>query len=87
MIFISFVALLLNIYFYMLIAKVVLSWIPDLRGSRVERFISYYTDPYLNLFRGIIPPIGMIDISPMIAFFAYYFIQFVTLYILVKIIL
>jgi DNA (cytosine-5)-methyltransferase 1 len=39
------------------------------------QFISFYTDPYLNLFRRFIPPLGMIDISPIIAFFALGFIE------------
>ena len=32
------------------------------------RFIAQYTDPYLNFFKSFIPPIGMIDISPIVAF-------------------
>ena len=33
------------------------------------RFVAHYTDPYLNIFRRIIPPIGMLDISPIVGFF------------------
>jgi YggT family protein len=33
------------------------------------QFVAFYTDPYLNIFRRLIPPIGMLDISPVIAFF------------------
>ena len=34
------------------------------------RFVAHYTDPYLNIFKRVIPPIGgMLDISPMIGFF------------------
>jgi YggT family protein len=32
------------------------------------QFIAFYTDPYLNLFRRIIPPLGMFDLSPIVAF-------------------
>ena len=70
------VDLLFQVYFYLIFGKVLLSWIPDLRGGQIDRFISYYVDPYLNLFRGIIPPIGMIDISPIVAIFALYFIEY-----------
>lgn len=34
------------------------------------RFVSHYTDPYLNIFRRFIPPIGgVLDLSPLIGFF------------------
>ncbi len=33
------------------------------------QFIAFYTDPYLNFFRNIIPPLGMLDLSPIIAIF------------------
>lgn len=32
------------------------------------QFIAFYTDPYLNFFRKFIPPLGMIDFSPIVAF-------------------
>jgi YggT family protein len=70
------VDLLFQVYFYLLIGKVILSWLPEFRGGKVDRFISFYTDPYLNFFRGIIPPIGMIDISPIFAFIALSFIEY-----------
>lgn len=65
------------VYFLMLIARIVCSWIPELSGYRIMQFVIYYTDPYLNLFRRIIPPLGMIDISPIIAFFALTFIEYI----------
>lgn len=62
--------LLLNairIYTYILIASVLMSWIPSIKESSVGRMISRVTDPYLDLFRKFIPPLGMIDISPIVA--------------------
>lgn len=56
-----------QVYFLMIFARILGSWIPEFQNSRVMQFISFYTDPYLNLFRNIIPPLGMIDISPIIA--------------------
>ena len=38
-------------------------------------FVAHYTDPYLNLFRKIIPPLGMIDISPIFAIFCLNLLQ------------
>jgi YggT family protein len=54
----------------MLFARILSSWIPELQETKIMRFIAFYTDPYLNIFRGIIPPIGFIDISPIFAFLA-----------------
>ena len=63
------------IYTLMLMTRVLSSWFRELEDHQIIRFISFYTDPYLNLFRRLIPPIGPVDISPMIAFFALQFIE------------
>ncbi len=62
--------LLFQTYTIMIFARIIASWIPELQNNKFMHFIAFYTDPYLNLFRRIIPPLGVIDISPMIAFFA-----------------
>jgi YggT family protein len=56
------------IYTLLLFLRVMGSWIPQFAASRWMRLIGLYTDPYLNLFRRWIPPLGVIDISPMLAF-------------------
>jgi len=58
----------INLYNFVLIVRVLLTWFPN-----PPRFIigpvSTLADPYLNLFRGIIPPIGgSLDLSPVLAF-------------------
>ncbi|AAP99969.1 MULTISPECIES: YggT family protein [Prochlorococcus] len=59
----------LFIYSYILILRVLLTWFPNLDWSNpILSNISAITDPYLNLFRGIIPAIGGLDISPILAF-------------------
>jgi YggT family protein len=63
------------IYTLMLMARVLSSWFRELEEHPIIRFISFYTDPYLNLFRRLIPPLGPVDISPMIAFFALQFLE------------
>jgi len=63
------IRLLFSCYTIFLIIRVLGTWIPQLRCHNFMRFIAHYTDPYLNIFRRIIPPIGgMIDISPLIGF-------------------
>lgn len=57
-------------YTLLLLVRVVGSWIPKLARHPVMRFVYFYTDPYLNLFRRVIPPIGgALDLSPMLGFF------------------
>ncbi len=56
-------------YMIMLFIRILSSWVPEWNDTPFIRFVSFYTDPYLNLFRQIIPPIGMFDISPIAAFF------------------
>ena len=66
----------LIIYSYLLIIRVLLTWFPNLDWSNpILSNLSAITDPYLNVFRGIIPPIGGIDISPILAFLLLNFIQ------------
>lgn len=57
-----------QVYMLMLMARIICSWIPELQRTRFMMFISFYTDPYLNFFRRFIPPIGVIDFSPIVAF-------------------
>lgn len=70
---------LINIFFQvytlMLFGRILASWIPQANEYRVMHFISYYTDPYLNFFRRIIPPLGMFDLSPIVAFLCLSFAQ------------
>jgi YggT family protein len=46
-----------------------LSWFPQAQGVAVLQPIFSITDPYLNLFRGLVPPIFGLDLSPLLAFF------------------
>ena len=65
---ISIINILFQVYTLMLFARILGSWLPQLSEYRFFRFISFYTDPYLNFFRQFIPPLGMIDFSPIVAF-------------------
>jgi YggT family protein len=59
------------VFTLLLLARVLGSWIPALAHHRLMRFVRFYTDPYLNIFRRFIPPIGgVMDLSPMVGFFA-----------------
>ena len=57
-------------YTILLFARILTSWVPAWQRQQWVRFVAFYTDPYLNLFRRILPPLGgTLDLSPMLAFF------------------
>jgi YggT family protein len=61
----------LSIYTLVLLVRVLLSWFPNLDWSNpILSSVSAITDPYLNAFRGLIPPIGGLDLSSLVAFIA-----------------
>ena len=60
----------------LLIIRVLLSWFPNVDWSNPAfAALSQITDPYLNLFRSIIPPLGGIDFSAILAFILLQFVQ------------
>jgi YggT family protein len=70
----DYVAALFLVYIVLILIRVLISWIPRMPYNPALRavldFVTETTDPYLNLFRRIIPPIGGggfgLDLSPMI---------------------
>jgi YggT family protein len=66
----------LSIYTLVLLVRVLLSWFPNLDWSNpVLSTVSSITDPYLNAFRGLIPPLGGLDLSAIVAFIALQLVQ------------
>lgn len=64
---------LVDAYTMVIFVYVLLSWFPNKRGwlYDIDRALGKICDPYLNLFKKFIPPIGgMVDISPIIAIIA-----------------
>ena len=65
-----FVTVFIDVYILMIFAYILTSWIrlpysPWL--NRVQRFLYDVSEPYLRLFRRVIPPFGPLDISPVVA--------------------
>ena len=59
----------ITLYNYLLIIRILLTWFPNLDTSNpILTSLFSITDPYLNVFRGVIPPIGGLDLSPILAF-------------------
>lgn len=60
----------LNIYMVLMFVRILLSWFPNINWYDPPfSVLSQLTDPYLNLFRSFIPPLGGMDFSPIIAIF------------------
>src|SRR5881409_1524688 len=69
----GFVRVFVTVYSLLILAYVITSWIrlpysPWL--NRIQRFLYDVCDPYLRLFRRILPPLGPLDLSPMVAVLA-----------------
>ena len=71
----TLVATAFTIYRYLLIGFILMSWVPALQSSVVGKFLEKACEPYLGFFRKFIPPIGMIDISPIVGLFVLVFIE------------
>jgi YggT family protein len=72
------------LYSLLILGRVVLSWFPQVERYPVVKFLFSLVDPYLNFFRRFIPPIGgMIDLSPIVAFFALSILEKIILWILI----
>ncbi len=69
---IALLLLLLQLYSYVLLARALVSWIPNLDPYHpAVQFLYRLTEPILEPIRKLIPPLGgVMDISIIVAFFA-----------------
>ena len=63
----KFVKYLFNFYEYSMVAYILTSWFPQIKNNFIVEFLEAICEPYLKIFRKIIPPFGMLDISPIAA--------------------
>ena len=59
----------LSLYNLIITARILLSWFPQAQGVALLQPVYAITDPYLNIFRGLLPPLFGLDLSPILAFF------------------
>lgn len=57
----------LDIYSTLLIVYILMSWFPNAYQSKFGQILARICEPYIGVFRRIIPPIGMISISGIVA--------------------
>jgi YggT family protein len=73
----DYVETLTLVYIVLIFVRIIMSWIPRIPYNRFLagflKFVTDVTDPYLNLFRRILPPVrlgpGALDLSPIVATF------------------
>jgi YggT family protein len=73
----DYVNTLTLVYLVLIFVRIIMSWIPRMPYNRFLNgfltFVTEVTDPYLNLFRRILPPVrlgpGALDLSPIVATF------------------
>jgi YggT family protein len=63
------------IYDLMIVVYILLSWIPGAQDSPVGLLLARLVEPYLSVFRRLIPPLGMLDFSPLVALLALQFVK------------
>jgi len=66
---------LVRIIKYAILVRVLLSWFQSSPNGRITQFIYDITEPLLSIIRRILPRTGMIDLSPLLAFFALDFLE------------
>ena len=72
----TLVYVVLQVYFWIIIARAVLSWVNPDPFNPIVRFLYRVTEPVLRPIRRRLPTMGMgLDLSPMLVILAIYFLQ------------
>ena len=64
-----------NLFYFAMFLYIISSWFPKLRESQFMQVVAKIVEPYLSIFRKIIPPLGMIDLSPIVGIILFRFIS------------
>ncbi len=73
---VGLVDMAIEIYTWILIARILMSWLPNLdRYHPVVKFIYAATEPVLAPFRNLIPPLNGLDLSPIVVFLLLGFVR------------
>jgi YggT family protein len=72
------VSVFIWVYIILIFGYILTSWIRmpySVWLNRIQRFLYDVCEPYLRIFRRILPPLGPLDLSPIIAIFSLYVIR------------
>lgn len=67
--------LLLNVYMLLIIARAIISWVSPDPYNQIVNFLYRATDPVLRYVQRIIPPLGGIDLSPILVLIVIVFLD------------
>jgi|SRR3954454_4706643 YggT family protein len=73
-----FVDIFFLVYILLIFAYILTSWIRlpySIWLNRIQRFLYDVCEPYLRLFRRVLPPLGPLDLSPMVGVFVLIILQ------------
>jgi uncharacterized protein YggT (Ycf19 family) len=73
-----FVSVFVGVYVLLIFAYIIASWVPGGGSPTLERMRQFLYDvcePYLRIFRRVIPPVGPLDLSPIVAVIALYVLE------------
>ena len=65
-----FVSIFFDLLSFAVLARILMSWVPSGGAPQLRAILRDITEPILGPFRRLIPRIGMIDISPIVAIIA-----------------
>ncbi len=66
---VTFVGVLFQVLTFAVFARVLLSWFPMRPDNPIVVILTEITDPILKPLRRIVPPLGMLDLTPIVALF------------------
>lgn len=64
---VTFINLLFQVLLFAILGRVLISWIDPMGNMRVTQILREITEPILAPIRSVLPSIGMIDLSPLVA--------------------
>ena len=74
----QFLDIFIEVYLLLIFVYVLTSWVRlpySVWVRRVSDFLRDVCEPYLRLFRRILPPLGPLDLSPVVAIFALFILM------------
>jgi len=75
----TYISALFTVFIIVIFIRILLSFIPMAPGSRWTRalwdFVHQSTEWFLGIFRRLIPPLGMFDLSPIVALLVLYILR------------
>jgi YggT family protein len=73
-----FIEVFASVYGLLILIYIILSWVRlpySLWLNRIQQFLRDVVEPYLGLFRRILPPLGPLDLSPIVAIFVLFLVE------------